>query len=318
MKLRHLLFQVTILVLLLVLVNVVVQRLSANSVARQLLRKCEQVDSVTDVFLGNSTMAAGLDEAMFGAARPGRGALNAALGSSSPVEHYVIFCKLPDHKAARVYYGFFDTQLTDPPDGDWATLVGNRAMTYYVDRELAFRFYASDDPLKALRLSLVSRVPMLVERYAIWAKVERLRRVLDEVGLPKKETDRFGRKEDFALLESEDEGQFAKRCGQAAACSVPLTAPVAALLRRGTTEGVRVYVVEMPMPTSHRARFYSSPSWAIYRAHLIALVREAGSVYVPAAEWIGDDGFADPLHLNPAGAKAFSSRLAQWAADPAS
>src|SRR5437870_5107325 len=120
-------------------------------------------------------MAAGLDEAAFLAAAPGRRGLNAALGGTPPVEHYLICSRQDRQAAAGVYYGFYDTQLTAHPSGDWATLVGNRAIVYYVDPDLALQFYFPEQPTKVFFLKLASRLPMLVERQAIWLRVERLR-----------------------------------------------------------------------------------------------------------------------------------------------
>src|SRR5438874_1911993 len=123
---HHLLVQVGVSVAGLILLNVLVQGLSATTLPRQVLRHCEESELATDLFLGNSTMAAGLDEAAFLAAAPGRRGLNAALGGTPPVEHYLIYSRQDRHAAAGVYYGFYDTQLTGHPTGDWDTLVGNR------------------------------------------------------------------------------------------------------------------------------------------------------------------------------------------------
>jgi len=283
--------------------------MAVNSVPRQLLRTALQAEQATDLFLGNSTMAAGLDEKAFAtAAGPGRRALNLGLGSSSPVEHDLIYREQAKHHGAALYYGFFDTHLTDPPAGDWHTLVGNRAMAYYVDPEVASAYYAADSLVRRFIFRLVSRIPLLVERYTIWARVERLRRSLSEIGMPRKETNRFGRAEDFALLEP-DTAEFALRCQKATARHSPLNAPITAIIRRAKKSGAAVFIVEMPMPSGYRQRFYSRAEWVAYRSYLIELVRAAGAEYVPAVDWVGDDGFADSLHLNAAGACAFSSQL---------
>jgi hypothetical protein len=310
-----LLAQVCIAGAVLGIANVGIQKLSANSLPRQLMRKCEQAAPATDLFLGNSTMAAGLDEAAFDSMLPGHRALNAALGSSGPVEHYLVFERQDRHKGAAVFYGFLDTQLTDPVEGDWATLVGNRAMAYYFNLDSAVRFYAPLNRLKELRIRVTSAVPVLVERYAMWARVERLRRLFGEVGLPRTESGRFGRLADFALLEPAEEDKFATRCAQDAALSRPLSPPIMSILTQSRQAQRAVYVIEMPMPTSHRRRFYSTPEWSTYRSHLILLIKAAGGLYVPAADWVENAGFEDPLHLNPKGAAVFSKRLAQFISD---
>ena len=313
MKLRHLIVQFLLATAVLISANIGVQILSRNSLPRQLLRRCALAERATDLFLGNSTMASGLDARAFEAGQPDCHALNAALGSTGPVEHCLVYSKQDRHAGAVLYYGFLDTQLTDPAQGDWASLVGNRAMAYYVDLGLAIQFYAPDDAIKALGLRLVSQIPLLRERYAIWANVEKLRRVLGELGMPAKETNRFGRAEDFTLLEPDSENEFANSCGRLAKEKAPLSASVEFIFRRAAKQGVRIYVIEMPMPTSHRKRFYSTPEWARYQEQLKELCDKAGAVYVPADSWVADDGFADALHLNPKGAQVFSRRLANFA-----
>jgi hypothetical protein len=302
--------QILLAVIVLVAANVVVSVLARNSNPRQLLRSGDEAEPATDLFLGNSLMAAGLDTTAFAAVKPGR-PLNLSLGSSSPVEHALIYQRQGKHRGATVYYGFFDSQLTDLQDGGWEKLVGNRAMAYYVEPETAIGFYAPDSPLRSCGHRLVARIPVLVERHTIWSKVEKLRRLLGEIGMPRKDTNRFGRAEDFVLLEA-DPDEFASRCSQAVADRVPLNGPLRAIFHQANGRNSPVLVVEMPMTEQHRQRFYSGPAWEAYRSHLIECVREAGGVYVPAADWVGQDGFADHLHMNAVGARAFSSRLARW------
>jgi len=304
--------QIVVTLVVLVGANGGVALLARNSVPRQLLRHCALAEPATDLFLGNSTMAAGFDEAEFTAASPDRRGVNAALGATSPVEHYLIYSRQVRHRGATIHYGFLDTQLTDPTSGDWGTLVGNRAMAYYVDPETAIRFYAPDDPVRAWEMRLVRRVPAFVERQTIWAKVERVRRTLSEVGLPKKDTNRFGRAEDFALLEPTDPTEFAQRCRRVVDDRVPLNGAVAAILQLAAEQGVRAVVIEMPMTQEHRRRFYSTPEWAAYRQYVTALIHDAGGVYLDASDWVGTEGFADHLHLNADGAKVFTRRIAAW------
>ena len=52
--------------------NIGVNRMARNSVPRQLLRTADQAEPATDLFLGNSTMMSGLDEAAFVEADPAR------------------------------------------------------------------------------------------------------------------------------------------------------------------------------------------------------------------------------------------------------
>jgi hypothetical protein len=310
MTFRRLIIQVLPAIVVLLAANVGIWVLARNSTPRQLLRHGQQSAPATDLFLGNSTMEAGLDDAAFGLTKPGR-PLNMALGATQPVEHFLIYRQMYKHKTAAVYYGFFDTQLTDLPDGGWETLTANRAMSYYVDPKVASNFYFIDAPVKVFTHHLIARIPMLVERLTIWGRVEKLRRFLGEIGMPKKDTNRFGRAEDFSLLE-DNQKEFVQRCNRMVVNRVPLNRPVAEIFHLAKERGSQaIYVVEMPMSERHR-KLYNNSAWNSYRAYLVKLVSEAGGIYVPAANWIGKDGFLDNLHLNEVGAKSFSRRLGQW------
>jgi hypothetical protein len=306
---RSLLLQLLVAASVLVAANLAVERFARNSIPRQVLREAAAAKGVTDLFLGNSTMAAGLDPAAFDAALPGHVALNLAIGASTPVEHFLLFERQADHAGATVVYGFLDTQLTDAPTGSWKDLIGNRAMSYYVEPEAAIGFYHADDPFGAFLHRLIGHVPLLIERHTIWATVERLRRRLAEIGMPRKETNRFGRAEDFALLEA-DRDEFVAQCRTATEEKLPLAAPIEAMFRLAHERGSRVVIVEMPMPRAHRGGYYSSAAWTSYRSRLFELVLAAGGDFVDASDWIDDAGFEDHLHLNAGGARRFSALLA--------
>jgi hypothetical protein len=291
--------------------NVVVEHFSLNSVPRQMLRKGASAEQATDVFLGNSTMQAGLDEPAFAAARLGSAPLNLGLGSSTPIEHYLLYLPLHD-RHANVYYGFIDMQLTDAPELSWSALVGNRAMDYYAGLDTALDLSPGHSPLLAAQLRIVAIIPMLVERFAIWARVERLRRLLKAVGMPAEHENRFGQVKDFALLEPADQTAFAEACHAAVADRTPLNKPVSALFDTAKARGAVLYVVAMPMTSNHRRTFYGTPEWKAYEAYLETLVRAKGGVFLRSADWIDDRYFDDNLHLNPAGAEILSTRLAQW------
>ena len=283
------------------------RHLSRNSVPRQVLREAAG-SGATHVFFGNSLVAAGIDPKAFEAARPGSRARNLGLGSSSPVEHYLIFRAARPAPGTTAFYGFFDTQVTDPPAavGGGAELSGNQAMSYFTEPRLAAGYYYPGDPVRAWQMAAAGRAAFLTERFTVWAKVERLRRRLGAIGLPAEQGTRFGRVEDFAALAEASPEAFAERCRAASA----LAAPLRDLLADARAAGVRVVVVEMPMPAAHRARFHASPEWRAYRASVAELVRGAGADVVSASDWITDDHFADALHLAPSGAVELSRRLA--------
>ena len=153
---------------------------------------------------------------------------------------------------------------------------------------------------------------MLTERSAIWAKVERLRRALGQVGMPRLEVNRFGRVVDFAALEASDLASFERACGEAVRNRAPLIAPIRAMIRQAQDVGTQVWIVEMPMPPNHRKRFYGSVAWEEYRRYIQRLVQAEQAHFLIASDWVPpEDCFADALHLNATGAKSFSRRLAQ-------
>lgn len=311
MAARHFFIQCALAVLLLVLSNLAVRQLAVNSVPRQILKSAQESPPASDLFLGNSTMAAGVDEGAFTGGDPLIRPLNLGLGSSSPVEHYLLYRQQHQHRGADVYYGFLDTQLTDQPRGDWSDLVGNRALVYYVEPDTARELYSFRSSTQGVLFQLTSHVPMLVERLSIWAKVERLRRVLQEIGMPKLDTNRFGRAEDFSALELKQD-DFIARCNIAVANRTPLNRPISSLFDDVHGAGSQLYVVEMPMPAHHHEQFYNLPSWKAYRQYLQTKIEEGNGVYVNASRWVGDEGFSDSLHLNSHGAKQFSQRLGRW------
>jgi hypothetical protein len=309
-KIIYLIIQVVFWAVCLVGFNVAVRQISRNSVPRQISLRIDQSPPVTDLFVGNSLMAAGFEAEPFERAHPGLHALNIGMGSSSPVEHDILLRRALRLGPKRVYYGVFDTQLFEPIIGGWEDLVCNRAMAYYIDPETAIRFYAAADPLWAGLMRVIARIPMLVERYAIWARVEKLRRRFGEIGLRTQLTNRFGRAEDFRQLEFSDTAGFRRICRAAVDDRKGLVPPVADMLQVLHEGGIHFIIIEMPMTSNHRRRFYDHPEWIRLRQHVEEQVRHEGGTYLVASDWIGDDGFADQVHLNAQGAAEFSRRIA--------
>ncbi len=309
MKPTRLLVQLAIWMACLVGFNVAVLKQSRTSIPMQLARSIDASPPVTDVFVGNSLMAAGIDTQAFDQAYPDRNALNIGLGFTWPAEHDILLRRALKHKPRRVYYGFFDTQLIDPAKAGWADLVGNRTIVYYMDLDLGIRFYAADNPLRAGMMRVISRIPVLVHRFAIWSRVEKLRRRLGEIGLEKKATNRFGRADDFRLLEADDSTAFLNTCKQAVENHQAFNPPILDMINLLRDQHIALIFVEMPMTSSHRRRFYDHPQWRSLRAYFAEEIRRSGGTYVDASDWIADDQFADHLHLNPEGAAAFSRRI---------
>jgi hypothetical protein len=269
------------------------------------------------VFLGNSLVAAGCDPSAFTSAWPQAGRspipVNLALGATTPVEHCIIWRSALEHNIHPKYlvYGFFDDQLNAEVQGDWSDLVGNRAFSYYFP-ERAAELYAPGSTLERWELSLTRRVPMLAERSSLWTQIELLRRKFEDIGMPKKKTNRFGRVDDFGALEATGVGSFDSRCSAVVDEKEGFSRPICEIVRLAREHGVKVIFVEMPMPSRHRGVFYSLPVWPRMREHLQALAAAAGATYVNASDWVRDDQkFEDAMHLNADGAKFFSARLAK-------
>lgn len=107
-------------------------------------------------------------------------------------------------------------------------------------------------------------------------KVENLRRTIGSVGMPPQETNRFGRRADFALLESSDSRNFSPACPRVILSGDVLSAPFRALLQQAREHGVKVIVVEMPVHPSHLKQFYAEPIWTTFRAKTRTVVENAG------------------------------------------
>jgi len=297
---------------ILIAFNLIVRHIARNSVPRQLVRELDATAGITHLALGNSLMAAGFDSSVFDASMAPQPviAFNAGLGASGTVEQLMILQRaLRDASTVKVViYGFFDFQLTDPPSVTLSDLIGNRAAAFYLDPGLALRSYQMS-PSDRLEFELLRHVPMVVERGGIWAKVEKMRREMGEVGMPPVETNRFGQVADFALLEARSPADFASQCERGQ--KTRLSQPVVEMIADAHARGAQVVIVEMPMHPYHQSHFYALASWDKYRDHLRKLVEAQQATYLNADDWIEDQNeFADHLHLAPSGAKDFTARLA--------
>ncbi len=294
--------------------NICVAWMARNSVPRQLLRQIDRTRGVTDIAIGNSLMFSGFDADAYDQelAADHVVAMNAGLGASSVVEHLEILSRaLERDDSIRVaIYGFFDFQLTDPPVTTVSDLFGNRAMSYYAALAIALQFY--EMPLRdRIAVRVLSHVPVWVDRSMLWAKVEKLRRAMGQVGMPAVETNQFGRASDFTLLEASSPEEFEKECRLAIDGRRGLSRPIVQLIADARAHGARVVIVEMPLPPKHQQEFYSLPAWQEYRKYVADRVRDSGADYVQASDWITNPSeFSDPLHMTAAGATEFSRRLA--------
>jgi len=312
---RCLFIPLAVALLILIGYNVLINRTAQTSQRRQLLARLDRIPLSTDcLFLGNSIVEAGCDADTFKSAWPTNSVqpINLALGATSPVEHYLILkhaLERPLHPKYLIY-GFFDDQLNAPVHGDLPDLVGNRAFSYYFPDDAA-ALYSPGSWFKKYQMRILGHVPMFAERSSLWGKVELLRRRFEEIGMPKQKTNRYGRVEDFAALEAKDVPAFNQRCQAVVNGQQGFSPPLREIIRLAREHGANVILVEMPMPSKHRETFYASPRWLELRAYLQSLAKQERATYLAASDWVPDDqDFEDVTHLNEAGAKHFSVRLA--------
>lgn len=284
---------------------------------QQLLARIDRTAAgVKTIFLGDSQVEAGADPAAFTEACAQSGqhqpAINVGLGATKGSEH----CVLLEHllgkapHAESVFYGFYDNLLTESVPSAWHELGGNRALGFiFAERSAQLLF--PDDRLRQSALRVAAHVPMIAERLAIWARVERTRRRLAAIGLPPEEASRFGRAADFAAAEPTDIPAFESNLLSVAVEQRPFNSSFAQIVERSSERGLKFHLVLMPVPLKHRERFYSSDAWARYRAYVSAAIIAGGGRFVDAADWVADQHFADPLHVDAEGARIFSARLAR-------
>ncbi len=297
-------------------VNAAVHVLCRNTIPRQIARRIDRAPVLNYLALGNSLMQAGFDEAAFERARAAAGtpakAVNAGLGSSSPVEHLIFLRRAfqTRRNVDCVFYGFYDFQLTTLPATAQSDLIGNRAMLYYFEPSIVPAYFDWSLP-ETLRFHALRLFPALAERGVIWEKVEVLRRRMAAAGMPAEQNNRFGRVRDFQLLESDDQPGFARECELQIARRKPLANPILDMIRLARARGSQFAMIEMPMHAWHQKRYYRTPAWDRYRTYMKTLLENEGASYVQAGGWIEDERmFADHLHVSGPGSEVFSRMLA--------
>lgn len=295
---------------LLAAVNAALLFLSRSTQRGVLLSALRRPSDANILIVGNSLMNAGIDpQTLESGQSRGLRTFDATLGQSSPIDHALIAREALAHQpeVKWLVYGYFDDQLNHDPSLAAAELSGNRAFVFYFPSDAA-DLMQHPDPWTRARLHLFGALPMLRERSALWMKVEKVRRQLSEVGMPKHETNRFGRAEDFAALDTPVE-DFIPRARAVLESDSGLFKPTRAILATAKEHGVRVVIVEMPMRSTHRQGLYATPEWKALREANMQWLADAGATYVTATEWIADSGFNDPVHMSPEGAREFSAKL---------
>jgi hypothetical protein len=280
------------------------------------MRSLDDAPAVIGVLgLGNSLMATGFDPKMveqtFQSAHRPLLAVNGALGATDPIEHLLLLrLVLRKHTVRQLVYGFFDQQLSNDPELANGDLIGNHAMLYYQEPEVVLQ-YARFNWVDLIAFQTFRCCALFRERGTIWTKVEKLRRAMGSVGMPHQASNRFGRPEDFDLLEFVSPAAFTERCNQVIQSGQILSPPIQELFKEAAARGVRIAVVEMPMHPWHVKTFYDLPAWKELRRVNQQAVESLGASYIDASHWIpSEDQFQDHVHLGPTGAAQFSRLLA--------
>jgi hypothetical protein len=126
---------------------------------------------------------------------------------------------------------------------------------------------------------------------------------------------RFGRAQDFSLLEAPEVSQFSGDC--ASTSNRELNSAVRELIREASDQGIKLVIVEMPMHPYHVETFYRLAAWKQYTSRLRDILAERNVSFIDASNWIASEQeFADHLHLSPSGATQFSEELGNRLREP--
>jgi hypothetical protein len=89
---------------------------------------------------------------------------NGGPGATGPLQHLLLAApRWPPIRNLVLVYGIVGTLLTDPQDTDWWRLLGNNALVFQAEPEVAARHLAPG-PVNRLAFLLAARIPWFVER----------------------------------------------------------------------------------------------------------------------------------------------------------
>ena len=257
------------------------------------LRSIESASQSNLLVLGNSLLDDRLDETLFVTAASERGKyfrpLNTALGGIPPQEQR-LFSEYALHRQPHIrtlVVGIFDFQLTDEDHTRPWNLTGNGLVA--IDPAVPISEVAdaySFGQLDLMQVRVLRALPFLPNRFSAWKAVELLRRSMGEIGMPHAQTTDLGRASDFANLEAAAASDFDDKAYKFLQHPNRLNSSYEYIFQHGRSAGLNPVIVIMPMSPSHRAKFYSLESWALYRAALIRLASEHGIRVIDASDWL--------------------------------
>jgi hypothetical protein len=287
------------------------------------LRSIESASEANLLLLGNSLLDDRLDEILFVTAASERGKsfrpLNTALGGIPPQEQRLFSeYALYRHPHIRtVVVGIFDFQLTDEDHTRPWNLTGNGLVA--IDPAVPISEVADAynfGQLDLMQVRVLRALPFLPNRFSAWKAVELLRRSMGEIGMPHAQTTDLGRASDFANLEAAAASDFDDKAYKFLQHPNRFNSSYEYIFQHGRSAGLNPVIVIMPMSPSHRAKFYSLESWALYRAALIRLASERGIRVIDASDWLPlGEYFDDNLHMSKTGVTKFSERLGRELAE---
>jgi hypothetical protein len=146
-----------------------------------------------------------------------------------------------------------------------------------------------------------------------WVRVQRAQDLL--VGAPAQTHNRFGAVADMGQLEGDLRGKALGTMARSAALPAQLglgrwfTRLVALL----ADARIPFVLVELPMPSAYRRAVSETPEALAYQRWLLGQIGAFNGTLIDLGQppWIDDAYFADPLHLNQAGAQKLSSDLGE-------
>jgi hypothetical protein len=235
--------------------------------------------------------------------------VNAALGAvrASGVSLVTMYALRCQPTLRTMVIGFWDTQLTESESSSPLHLVGNDFVAF--DQRFSLQQVATAynfDAFQTLELGVLRAFPAAAYRANPWVYVERLRRAMEQIGMPREATNQFGRVADF----NDMEGAYAGGFEYYTAHERTFSPGYERLLAEAARRHIRVVLMLMPVGPRHRTDFYGLACWHGYLDNIQALARQRGYTYIDATSWVTDPGdFSDALHLSRSGDAKFQYDL---------
>jgi len=283
------------------------------------LQRAEAAGSACLVTLGDSRMAAGIDSPALRDALRAHGVETCvaplAVGAL-PISGQAMAMRrlLRDgHTPQWVVLGASAGSLLDEDSPDPSALVGNRAAELaWSEPSDVYRYYPGfpfADLDRGVRFSFARSNALSIYASATWIKAQGLqdRLVRSQPAAPRT---RFGALSDMQAL-------FGVFRGAALAALSRSNGDYTLnrwfeLVRRLTHErGAQLVVLEVPMTSRYRDEVLDSAAGKRYRDWLVNQLAASGDLFLDlsAPQSVQDQNFSDGIHLDEAGAKAFSDEL---------